>query len=476
MGVLDDTYGAALDPQTMAFLSAAASGLQASGPSRMPVSFGQVMGGALQSGVGALQNQQHLNAQNALARAHTGLLEQQIAKAKQDEELTRQMFGGGAGSGGGMGGALSTFNDPDQMEKWAALAVAKGHPGAATLVSQAEKLRTAQQGRQLMAGMQSSPGSLGAGVTPNSPQGQALLANQTGDPGFDNAVMAAQNQALNSNARPGMPARPVQAARPGLFAPLMDSPTVGPSAREMQRQIDTAPPGAANPQQYNQQFDKLLQLHQTAANQAAAREDSGALRRELAGQSDQTRRDIANMNAGLREDNRNNNQTNRTFTQEHQLAQDYSNTNVVKDFRKVLPQFRSAAEYVAGNKFDSSGDRALVFQFAKTLDPQDRVGVNDVKDINKLGNVPERITQAVAGLAEGKMLPDRVRQEMFQVMRSRFGSMNEQQSQIEDEFTQRAKSYMLKPENVVMPFAVRGNKGNANAPGVVDFGQLPKSR
>jgi hypothetical protein len=213
-----------------------------------------------------------------------------------------------------------------------------------------------------------------------------------------------------------------------------------------------------------QQFQHLQQQDQSATNQAIAREDNAALRRELASQSDATRRELAGQTdetrrflaataAGSRADNRQALADQRNFSNERNLANDYNGLS--KDFRVVLPSFQASARYVAGGKYNSSGDRDLAFSYARTLDPKDRVGVNDIKDINKLGNVPERVQQAIVGLAEGKMLPDRVRLDMFNAMRNRFNTMNEQQADIENEYEGRARQYLLEPGRVVQRFAIR---------------------
>jgi hypothetical protein len=461
------------NPTTHALLGFASGLLKAGGPSPYPVSLGQGLGAGALSGLQGYSGAQHANAQNALAQAHLGLYNQQARKLQQEQELTNLVMQGGLGN----------FNDPDKLEMLGARLAASGHQGGATLIDRAEKLRLQQQNQAAVNSFRSAPGTLGAGVTTNTPQGQALLSNLTGDPQFDQGVLAAQNEALNSN--PRLAPQPVAAPNPGLMGPLLNSPYVGPSAQSLQQQLDTTKGIPA--QTWLTQFDRLQGLHSTGVNQAAARQETGALRRELAGQADvtrreladqrdTTRRDLANMSVALRQGNQADLQNNRTFLQERTLSENYN--ALAKDFRKVLPQFQTAAQYVAAGKFDSSGDRALVFNFAKALDPQDRVGVNDIKDINKLGNVPERIVQAVNSLAEGKMLPDRIRQEMFAVMRHRFDAMNEQQQSIEDEYTTRAQRYMLNPSNVVLPYAVRRNAA-APAPGagqVVDFNQLPRGR
>jgi hypothetical protein len=235
---------------------------------------------------------------------------------------------------------------------------------------------------------------------------------------------------------------------------------VGQFAQDLQGQLD-ATKGGLTPQQWLQQYDRLQGQHISSTDRAAARGETADLRRELANQADNTRRMLAAQSAGGRRDRQQDLEDQRNFSRERSLANDYNALS--KDFRTVAPVFESTARYVASGKYNSSGDRDLAFAFARTLDPKDRVGVHDIKDINKLGNLPERIQQAIIGLAEGKELPDRVRLEMFQAMRNRFQSLNDLQQQIEDEYEGRAKQYMLKPGNVVQRFSVRGSKpGNGN--------------
>lgn len=424
------------------------------------------LGVLAQGGIAGLDTYQGVLAAQRQERADSAanaVRAMQIRKLKADLDLQNSLTGVGASP---------NMADPDKLDAMAFRLAAAGHPGAATLTSAAERQRTARENRATVDSFKSAPGILGAGVTTDSPQGRALLSNLTGDREFDSAVLEAQNEALNAN--PKMVPQTLKAARQGLFGVLSSSPYVGSSAQSLQNQLDTSKGIPA--QTWLQQFDKLQGLHSTGVNQAAARQDTADLRRELAGQSDRTRREIADMNAALRTGGQDDRNAQRTFTQERQLSENYN--ALAKPFRTVVPQFQAAAQYVAEGKYDSSGDRALVFQFAKTLDPNDRVGMHDLRDIKKLGNVPERITKAVESLAVGQQLPDRVRQEMFAVMRSRFEGMNEQQQQIEDEYMERARRYMLNPSNVVLPYAVRRDAqvpGGAT-PAVIDFSKLPRGR
>lgn len=469
-----------IDPRSQAFIAMGSNLMANSGPSLMPQSLGSLVGQAATAGLNQYQSAQQAQLVEMMKRAQVAEIQRKTQEAEENRRIRGVLFpelglGNPAMTGiprgvlyqgpqGVLGPAAlpqSSYQglDPERLERMGTYLSLTGNPGAATLINTAERLRTRQEEQQTADSFKSRPGVLGAGVTTNSPQGRALLSNLSGDQEFDSAVLQAQNEALNSN--PNLAPQPVQAPKPGLFTPLTSSPYVGSYAEALQGQIDSS--RGVKPQQMLQQHNNLLQMHQTATNQAAARNENAQLRRDLAEMNDGTRRMIAGMNHDARRDRQGDIDAQRVFTREQSLARDYNANPMVKDFQIVLPHFTSAAQYVAGQQYDSSGDRALAFQYARTLDPRDRVGVNDIKDINKLGNIPERVQQALVGLAEGKKLPDRVRLDMFNAMRSRFQNMNDLQMQIEDEYEEKAKRNMLKPENVVIRYGQRANTPKKNS-------------
>lgn len=87
---LFDNNGPALDPATAGLLSAAFSALQASGPSPRPVSFGQVLGGAGQAGLGAYQQQSQLNQQAAFHNLQMQQLTESLAAQKRTQDAINQ--------------------------------------------------------------------------------------------------------------------------------------------------------------------------------------------------------------------------------------------------------------------------------------------------------------------------------------------------------------------------------------------------
>lgn len=455
------------DPRIMMLLGASQGLLKAGQPSPYPTGLGGALSGGLQGALsGAMQAEQLKQAGtlNDYRKAQVDELKRKAAVEEENRRIRSMMFPGltaptGAVPPGVPGvpatqGALSMAGDPERIEQLGTYLALTGDAGAATLLNVAERLRTAQQNRRAVEGMRSAPGVLGAGVTTTSPQGQALLGNLSGDQGFDSAVLAAQNESLNSN--PNLTPQPIQAPRPGLFGPLLTSPYVGPFAQQYQQQLDAPSSTGLKAQDWTDMANRLQQQHVTSTNQATARGENAELRRDLADQADNTRRMLAAVSRQGRTDRQQDLQDQREFNRERSLANDYN--RLVADFRTVLPAFTSTARYVAGGEYNSSGDRDLAFAFARTLDPKDRVGVRDIADINKLGNLPERMQQAIVALAQGKELPERVRLEMFAAMRNRFEAMNEQQQQIEDEYEGRAQQYMLKPDRIVQRFAIRTQK------------------
>src|ERR1051325_7072692 len=152
-------YG--IDPSTAGLMSASAALLRGSGPSALPRSFGQNLGEGMLAGLGGFQGAQQNALQQRLLAAHGALYEQQVRKAQLDNDLNQQLM---------TGNALGKFNDPDWLDMMATKAVLGGHPGAPTLVSQADKRRQLLDQQATINSFRSSPGILGAGVTMNSPQ------------------------------------------------------------------------------------------------------------------------------------------------------------------------------------------------------------------------------------------------------------------------------------------------------------------
>jgi hypothetical protein len=226
-GILD------LDPQTQGLLQAAFAGLQASGPSRMPTSFGQVLGTAGSAG---------LSTYDQAARLQSTLAMQKLQQQKLQDELDiqKQIFS----MTGGDPSKLAT--DPDLMEKIGILGAARGHAGYSGFIGQAEKIRKKRADEAQFQTMQST------------------------------GAVAPDVQETQQAADQGLPA-PTASPQGGLFSSLYSSPYVGQEAKLLQTQMNAA--RTADPEAWLKHYERLRGSH-TA--QATA-EESRAQRLEMPG-------------------------------------------------------------------------------------------------------------------------------------------------------------------------------------------------
>lgn len=214
-----------LDPQTQGLLQAAFAAMQASGPQRMPVSAGSVIG---QAGTAGLQGY------DAAQKAQ--LAELQARKLKMDLDLQESLTNGA--------GILGGLNDPDKMEAVGTRLALAGHPGGAALVNAAEKVRAKRAADASFATMKSQPA-----LAPD-PQEVAQAADDT------------------SGQQTPAPAE--RAAKGGLFSTLLSSPFVGKEAGLLQSQLNDSKD--ANPESWLKHYERLATAHRSAQEKATERE------------------------------------------------------------------------------------------------------------------------------------------------------------------------------------------------------------
>lgn len=262
-GILDQS----IYPQTQGLLQAAFAGLQASGPSRMPVSLGQVIGQGGAAGMGAFNQAQQQQQQMALRDA-------QIKNAQLDVALQEQLTG--AMGGGGILGKGMT--DPDTMEAVGMRLAAAGRPGGAGLINAAQRVRQKRAAEQQLGVMKSTSGA-------------PVDTSQEGTGSMD----------MSGTAGPAK-----TGGAPGIFGTLFNSPYVGPQAKALQAQVDAAPAGA-DPEAMLKHYDRLQAAHLAGAAQDRAitdrqqgREQASADRAAAAEQAAADRRSLAGFIAGAR--------------------------------------------------------------------------------------------------------------------------------------------------------------------------------
>lgn len=245
-----------LDPQTQGLLQAAFAGLAASGPSRMPVGLGQVLGGAGSAGLAGYDQAQKLQSALALQDIETKLKKAQLDKITSDAEFQRQIMSGSMGD---------ILKNPDLMQAIGTKLSVMGKEGGAAWLTAASHLRKQMDEATQFAAMKSPAAapvaSLGAGDLLPSTEGKAFTNPSLETvPAEERGLFdAALNQARATNV----------AARGegGLFAGIQ-----GPEGRRMQGLLNAAP--TANPEQWMRHYERALAT-QTAQQ---TREDAAAER------------------------------------------------------------------------------------------------------------------------------------------------------------------------------------------------------
>lgn len=76
-------------------------------------------------------------------------------------------------------------------------------------------------------------------------------------------------------------------------------------------------------------------------------------------------------------------------------------------------------------------DRALIYAFAHTLDPRDRITQADLEGITRLGNYLERVGLSVQNIWAGAELPDDVREQMQAMIEDYASTLKERRSALE---------------------------------------------
>lgn len=225
MGILS------MDPQQQGLLAAAFAAMKASGPSRTPVSFGQVVGEAGTAGMAE---------NDAAAKLQADLDAKAVAlkKAKADLAL-QQSLQGGAGANGILGAGMS---DPDVLEAVGTRLSLAGHAGGAGLIAQAQKIRAAKSAEAQMATMKS--------VAPVTP-----------DP-----------QEFEQSADQGTPQPVAQPGRPGIFGSLAASeiPQIAAQAKASQAALDAQKGAGITPQHWIDLQGKLATQETALTNRNVA--------------------------------------------------------------------------------------------------------------------------------------------------------------------------------------------------------------
>lgn len=196
------------DPENQGMLALASGFLQAGGASPYPVGLGQAFGQALQGSVAQYNQAQKAKQERALEAQRAALLQEQVRQAQDQSRFNAEMSPMLNNPGG---------YSPEAIERVGMRAGVSGHPGAATLVTIAQRMREKQ-------------------------------------------AADAQFQQFKSGED-----------KAGLFSALEDSPYVGKEARALQARLDADKTG--NPREWATRYEHLQKAHLTALEADKRRED-----------------------------------------------------------------------------------------------------------------------------------------------------------------------------------------------------------
>lgn len=230
-GILDNS----MDPKTQGILQAAFALMQASGPSRLPVSIGSAIG---QAGTAGMQ------ASDAAAKlqADLKLKKLQADKIEQDAALSKAIT-----SEGGMGSILSL--DPDRMEAVGLKLALGGHAGGAGVIAAAQKKREKQDAAAELKTLQGA-------TLPDA------ASDIVGVSTSDDDAMRRVEEATKAGKTASVKVAP---EGEGIFSSLINSqvPAVARQARTQQGLLNSQTTGSVTPQ-------KWLELQKTLASQESA--------------------------------------------------------------------------------------------------------------------------------------------------------------------------------------------------------------
>lgn len=361
MGFFDQLGNLSPD-QTQGLLAAASSLLQASGPSRMPSSLGQVLGGGLQAFQQGQQAAQDRAYQNQLRGLQMDEAKMTADERKRKRELEQQI----------QSAALASVRDPAQM----ALAAGGGptqanaqamqgmpqggfdEQGFINRVSAIDPLRAQEFARQF------------AKATPEFDTKINYLNGPDGRP-----VAVLVNKAGQVKTLEGM-------------TPREKAEFLNLGGREV----------AVNP--YNVQPG---QQFQRTASPDAMLTDSRLREQNLIAQQ-------ANQIA----------QGQKVATNSTALRKEFDDLPEVKNYKQALPAYSSIVD--AANRNTPQADINLVYGIAKLYDPGSVVREGEYNTVANSPNIPDRIKGYAQYLAGGGKLTPEVKKQILQEATGRIGS------------------------------------------------------
>lgn len=159
---------------------------------------------------------------------------------------------------------------------------------------------------------------------------------------------------------------------------------------------------------------------------------------------------------------KNDGKSEKDFTQEKAIRNEYETQPAVKSYRTVVPMLESAKD--AATRPTRAADLNLVYAFAKLMDPDSVVRESETAGVVATASVADRLGAYIGQLNGQAMLSPETRAKLLDELNSRFQSLKESNDVLAQQYTDIATAYGLDPSRVVIPIRMpgRGLGGSTN--------------
>jgi hypothetical protein len=136
------------------------------------------------------------------------------------------------------------------------------------------------------------------------------------------------------------------------------------------------------------------------------------------------------------------------YARENGLRDEF--TKLTGDFRVVQDAYNKIGE--AAKAPTGAGDMSLLYSYVKLLDPGSVVRESEFATAAASGSFGERIQGLVNRVISGERLPETLRKDFLDQAKGIYTAQKRGYDNVTDQYTELAKRYGLKPENVVTRF------------------------
>jgi hypothetical protein len=138
----------------------------------------------------------------------------------------------------------------------------------------------------------------------------------------------------------------------------------------------------------------------------------------------------------------------KTFDRGTKLYDQFVGRTAVKNYEQAWPAFTSALSQPA----TTSGDRVLIYNAIKILDPEGAVPTGDIEGIQSQSPIVQRIVRQFGRvLDQGGLLPDQQRKELHEAMNQRIKTLRGPYDLVRRDFQDRLQRNNLNPLEIGSP-------------------------